>query len=122
MLAVMQTRRGTDGDPGEVDVREAARAAAAGEALLLDVREHAEWVHGRAPGAVHVPMGELRQDTVPRDRPVLAVCRVGGRSAAVAEALASLGYDVSNVVGGMQAWASAGLPVVRDGGEQGTVV
>ena len=113
---------GTGGTVGVVDVTEAARAAASGEALLLDVREDDEWAHGRAPGAVHVPMGELRTDTVPRDRAVLAVCRVGSRSAAVAEALASLGYDVRNVTGGMQAWASAGLPVVGDGGEPGVVV
>lgn len=109
-------------DPDAVDVREAARAARAGEALLLDVREHGEWVHGRAPEAVHVPMGELRQDTVPRDRPVLTLCRVGGRSAAVASALAQLGYDVRNVTGGMLAWSAAGLPVVRDDGRPGTVV
>jgi rhodanese-related sulfurtransferase len=106
----------------EVGVQEAARAAEAGEALLLDVREHEEWAYGHAPWAAHVPMGELRQDTVPRDRPVLAVCRVGSRSAAVAQALAALGYDARNVTGGMQAWESAGLPVVRDGGAPGSVV
>ncbi len=106
----------------DVDVQEAARAASAGEALLLDVREHEEWAHGRAPEAVHVPMGELRQDTVPRDRPVLIVCRVGGRSASVASALEQLGYEVHNVAGGMQAWAAAGLPVVRDGDQPGTIV
>ena len=105
----------------EVDVHEAHRAAQSGEALLLDVREDDEWAHGRAPGAVHVPMGELRRDSVPRDRPVLAVCRVGSRSAAVAEALEQIGYDVRNVAGGMLAWQSAGLPVVRDGDEPGAV-
>jgi len=114
---------GTGSSDGEdVDVREAARAAQAGEVLLLDVREHGEWAHGRAPWAVHGPMSELRQDSVPRDRPVLAVCRVGSRSAAVAGALASLGYDVRNVRGGMLAWVSSGLPVVRDGDEPGQVV
>lgn len=106
---------------GEVDVREAFRAAEAGEALLLDVREDDEWAQGRAPGAVHVPMGALQQDSVPRDRPVLAVCRLGGRSAAVTQALSELGYDVRNVAGGMQAWAAAGLPVVRDDGTPGSV-
>ena len=106
----------------EVGVREAARAAESGDVLLLDVREHEEWAYGRAPWAVHVPMGDLRQDTVPRDRPVLALCRVGSRSAAVASALAALGYDVRNVTGGMMAWAAAGLPVVRDAGEPGQVV
>ena len=93
-----------------------------GDDLLLDVREDDEWAAGRAPAAVHVPMGELRQDTVPRDRPVLVLCRVGGRSAAVAQALEQLGYDVGNVTGGMLSWSAAGLPVVRDGGQPGTVV
>jgi rhodanese-related sulfurtransferase len=119
MLEAMGTGRSADGD---VDVAEAHRAAQAGEALLLDVREDGEWALGHAPHAVHVPMGQLRQDTVPRDRPVLTLCRVGGRSAAVAEALAELGYDVRNVAGGMQAWQSAGLPVVLDDGGPGRVL
>ena len=105
-----------------VDVREAARAAEAGEVLLLDVREDEEWAEGRAGAAVHVPMSVLRQDSVPRDGRVLVLCRVGGRSAAVAQALEQLGYDVANVTGGMLAWSAAGLPVVRDGGRPGTVV
>lgn len=111
-----------DGDVQRVDVREAARAAEAGEVLLVDVREDEEWAAGRAPTALHAPMSRLRQDTLPRDRRVLALCRVGGRSAAVAQALDQLGYDVANVDGGMLAWSAAGLPVVRDGGETGTVV
>ena len=113
---------GVDGAVELVDVREAARAVQADEVLLLDVREDEEWAAGRAPGAVHVPMGRLRQDTVPRDRRVLVLCRVGGRSAAVAQALGQLGYDVANVDGGMLTWSAAGLPVVRDGGQPGTVV
>ena len=113
---------GTGGTVGVVDVTEAARAAASGEALLLDVREDDEWAAGRAPTAVHAAMSGLRQDTVPRDRPVLVLCRVGGRSAAVAAALQQLGYDVANVDGGMLTWAAAGLPVVRDGDQPGTVL
>ena len=109
-------------DVDQVDVMEAARALESGEVVLLDVREDEEWAAGRAPGAVHAPMSALRQDTVPRDRRVLALCRVGGRSAAVAEALEQLGYDVANVTGGMLTWSAAGLPVVRDGGQPGTVV
>lgn len=105
-----------------VDVREAARAAESGEVLLLDVREDDEWAAGRAPVAVHVPMSALRQDTVPRDRPVHVLCRVGGRSAAVASALEQLGYDVANVAGGMLAWSAAGLPVVREGDGPGAVL
>jgi len=106
----------------DISVTEAHRAAAAGEVLLVDVREQHEWDAGHAPDAVHVPLGELRQDSLPTDRPVVAVCRVGGRSGAAAEALAGAGYDVRNTTGGMLAWAAAGLPVAITGGSPGVVV
>ena len=102
---------------------EASRLADAG-ALLLDVREDDEWEAGRAPGAVHVAMGQVaeRIDEIPADRTVVCICRVGGRSAAVANALAGAGYDVRNVAGGMQAWAGLGLPVVDESGDAGSVI
>lgn len=106
----------------DISATEAHRAAQAGDVLLLDVREQHEWDAGHAPGAVHVPLGELRQDSLPTDRPVVAICRVGGRSAAAAEALAGVGYEVSNATGGMLAWAAAGLPVEATGRRPGTVV
>ena len=108
--------------PGEVDVAQAARLAEIGEVLLLDVREPHEWAAGHAPGAVHVPLGGLREDLVPRDRPVAVVCHLGGRSQRAAQALASAGYEVRNVVGGMDAWAAQGLPVVTDDGSPGRIV
>jgi glyoxylase-like metal-dependent hydrolase (beta-lactamase superfamily II)/rhodanese-related sulfurtransferase len=48
---------------------------------------------------------ELAAD-LPRDRPVLAVCAKGDTSQHVAEALARLRYDVTNLAGGMEAWCS----------------
>ena len=93
-------------------------------AILLDVREVGEWSEGHAPGAVHVPMGQLagRIDEVPTDRTVVCICRVGGRSMAVASELAGTGYDVRNLEGGMLAWELAGLPVVNSGGGPGRVI
>ncbi len=99
----------------ETDVNDAARRAADGSALLLDVREPDEWARGRAEHAVHAPLGDLDPGAVPRDRPVLAVCRSGKRSGVAAAALAAAGHDVTNVTGGMLAWVQAGLPVVGDG-------
>lgn len=106
----------------DVTPAEAHRLAEAGEVLLVDVREDDEWAAGRAPSAVHAALGTLTPDTLPRDRPLVAVCRVGGRSQAAAEALAGIGYDVRNTAGGMLAWQAAGLPVVADGGRPGAVV
>jgi rhodanese-related sulfurtransferase len=107
----------------DLDPEEASRLADAG-AFLLDVREDDEWEAGRAPGAVHVAMGQVaeRIDEIPADRTVLCICRVGGRSAAVANALAGAGYDVRNVDGGMLAWELAGLSIVADGGIRGRII
>ncbi|MGH3577321.1 MAG: rhodanese-like domain-containing protein [Mycobacterium sp.] len=107
-----------DLDPGE------ARRAFDRGALLLDVREGEEWDEGHAPGAVHVPMGQLagRIDEIPADRTVVCICRVGSRSMAVANDLAVAGYDVRNLDGGMLAWELAGLPVVDTDGDPGRII
>lgn len=105
----------------EVDAAEAARLADAGDVLLLDVREDDEWDSGRAPQASHIPLGALDPAAVPRDRPVVTVCRSGGRAGKAAQALAQAGHDVRNLTGGMQAWESAGLPVHAGDGTPGTV-
>jgi len=97
----------------EVGARTAAALLDAG-ALLLDVREPGEWQAGHVAQALLLPMGQVarHRSDLPRDRQVVVVCRSGGRSAAVAEALRAWGFDAVNLSGGMTAWAVAGLPVV----------
>ena len=93
-------------------------------AILLDVREDAEWRAGHAPKARHIPLGRLpaRLRDVPPNRTVVTVCRSGARSSRAAALLAKEGRDVVNLTGGMNAWARAGLPVVAAGGRPGQVV
>jgi rhodanese-related sulfurtransferase len=93
-------------------------------ALLLDVREADEWEAGHAPEAVWIPMGELqdRVDELPRDTPIVAICRSGSRSHAVAAALIGAGYDVVNLDGGMRAWAAEDYEIVAGDGLPGTVI
>jgi rhodanese-related sulfurtransferase len=84
--------------------------------VLLDVREPGEFAGVRAPGAILIPTSTFmaRVDDVPADRPILVICHVGGRSAAVTTFLIRQGRsDVVNVAGGMDAWERAGLPVRR---------
>ncbi|KRV47356.1 sulfurtransferase [Wenjunlia vitaminophila] len=94
------------------------------DAYVLDVREPDEWAAGHAEGATHIPMSEVvgRIEELPRDTRVHVMCRVGGRSARVAQYLLGQGRDVVNVDGGMTAWAAAGRPVVTDDGTAGTVL
>jgi len=49
-------------------------------------------------------------------RPLVAVCRSGKRSLEAAALLAARGFEVVDVIGGMQAWARAGLPTVAASG------
>ncbi|WP_144627308.1 rhodanese-like domain-containing protein [Arthrobacter woluwensis] len=81
---------------------------------ILDVREDFEVAQGMIPGAVHIPMGQLQERLSELDPavPVIAVCRSGNRSAAVADALSRAGYKADTMAGGMTAWTRAGLPVV----------
>ena len=93
-----------------------------GGAVLLDVREDDEWTAGHAPDAVHVPLGRVGEAASRfAVQEVLTVCRSGARSGRAAKTLAAAGVEVHNVAGGMSAWASAGLPVVRDDGSPGRV-
>lgn len=93
-------------------------------AILLDVREDAEWQAGHAPKARHIPLGRLpgRIRDLPPRRTVVTVCRSGARSSRAAALLAREGRDVVNLTGGMHAWVRAGLPVVASGGRPGRVV
>ena len=92
--------------------------------VLLDVREADEWEAGRIPGAVWIPLGDLERARmeIPINKPVACICRMGGHSAKATEELLGWGFDAANLVGGMQAWAAAGLPVERDNGEPGIVI
>ena len=110
-------------DVPQVDAPTGARMIQEG-AFLLDVREPDEWAAGHAPAATHVPLGTVaeRLAEIPTSGTVVAMCRAGGRSQKAAEFLRGQGVDAVNLVGGMQAWAAAGLDVVTDGGDPGTVI
>jgi rhodanese-related sulfurtransferase len=108
------------GQPSDGRLRPKVKVARALElvrdgATLLDVRENNEWKSGHAPGAIHVPLGEI--DKAPRrikqGRPVVVMCASGMRSRTAAKHLRSLGYDATSLSGGMAAWAQAGGAVRR---------
>jgi rhodanese-related sulfurtransferase len=91
--------------------------------VLLDVREDDEWQRGHAPGAQHIPMGQIpaRLEELDPDATLFVVCQAGGRSQRVAQYLARNGYAPLNVAGGMSAWAVAGRPVITDNGDVGVI-
>jgi glyoxylase-like metal-dependent hydrolase (beta-lactamase superfamily II)/rhodanese-related sulfurtransferase len=86
-------------------------------AIVVDVREPAEFVSGHVPGAINLPQAELatRLDEVPRDRPVFVICQGGFRSLRAAQFLCQCGFsDVASVKGGTGAWSAAGSELIRE--------
>src|SRR5437867_2689800 len=106
-----------------VDVRTAAERLASPHApLLVDVREPNEFETVRIEGAVLMPLSTfaVRFSELPRNRPLLLQCAVGGRSGVATAHLLANGYpDVTNVAGGIVGWERAGLPVKRGPVEPG---
>ncbi len=109
------------------EVAPAAFHADAADAVLIDVREPAEFDTGHLPGAINIPRGvlEFQVDAHPavanatdpalahRERPLVLYCRTGGRAALAADNLQKLGFaDVRSIAGGIEAWRESGLPVV----------
>lgn len=73
------------------------------DGFLLDVREKAELAVEHVPGAVNIPLGELRSrlDELPRDREILVICRSGQRAYTATRCLLQNGFDAKVVSGGM---------------------
>lgn len=83
-------------------------------AFVLDVREPSEWDEFHAPGTTLIPLGELasRVDELPRDRPIVVVCRSGNRSQEGRDILLAAGFtQVTSMDGGLNAWRTAGYPI-----------
>ena len=99
----------------EIGVEEAARRLEQGWALV-DVREEGEFAHGRAPGAINIPLGEIG-GSLPRLRelgPLMLICDAGIRSDIAAAYLRQQGLEqVANIRQGVYAWRRQRLPWVE---------
>ena len=82
--------------------------------VFLDVRTPQERNQARIEGSKLVEIGNVMRGklSVPKDRPLLLVCAVGGRSWVAGKTLSAMGYqEVYNLDGGIEAWYRAGFPV-----------
>jgi NADPH-dependent 2,4-dienoyl-CoA reductase/sulfur reductase-like enzyme/rhodanese-related sulfurtransferase len=97
------------GEHPQVSVEELADGKAAGAGappFLLDVRTPAEFAAGHIPGAVNIPVDELRPrlDELPRDRPVVVYCQVGQRGYLATRVLRQEGLQAANLGGGFKTY------------------
>jgi len=100
-------------DPADVH---ADLAAGVAEFTLVDTRSRDAFAAGHIPGAVSLPYTEIEQTeptALPRNRLVVtygssAACNAATKGAA---ALAAFGYQVKEMLGGLEAWRREGYPI-----------
>jgi rhodanese-related sulfurtransferase len=88
------------------------------DAIVLDVREAAEFAQGHIPNSRHVPLSQMDKRMTElekfKEKAIIVNCASGNRSASACGALRKRGFaKVFNLAGGISAWDQAGLPVTR---------
>jgi phage shock protein E len=109
---------GMDAAVTDIDVAAAAQIVDDGEAVLLDVRSPQEFAAGHLPDAINIDVESAdfadRVAGLDESAETLVYCRTGNRSGVATDEMADLGFtDMSDLQGGIEAWAAAGEEVVR---------
>ncbi|MCC3768382.1 rhodanese-like domain-containing protein [Streptomyces sp. UNOC14_S4] len=102
----------------ETDVSDVRASLESGDAgfVLVDSRSDAAWTQGHVPGAVHLPTADIPASAVrllDPAVPVITYCWGPGCNGATraALALARLGFQVKEMIGGIEYWTREGFPV-----------
>jgi len=116
MLVWPLLRRGSGGP--SVNTLEATQLINRQDALVLDVREQAEYAQSHILNSRGLPLSQLetRLSDIEKfkDKPVIVYCASGSRSASAAATLRKHGFsNAVNLSGGFSAWQQAGLPVQK---------
>ncbi|WMJ08892.1 rhodanese-like domain-containing protein [Nitrosomonas sp. sh817] len=108
----------TQGGIKEIDAREAVRLINYKDALILDVRDDSEYLAGHIPHAKHVPSQKMAERWIElekyKDKPIVVIYPGGVRSNNPSLVLKKNGFtQIVNLMGGIDAWKRAGLPMVK---------
>ena len=100
------------GDHPQVDIESVLAAPATEQPFVLDVRTPQEFASGHIPGAVNIPVDDLRSrlGELPRDRQIAAYCQVGQRGYLATRILLQAGFSAANVGGGYKTYKLFGSP------------
>lgn len=94
------------GEHPQVDVETVLATPTAERPFLLDVRTAQEFASGHIPGAVNIPVDDLRSrlGELPRDRKIAAYCQVGQRGYLATRILHQNGFSAANIGGGYKTY------------------
>lgn len=84
------------------------------QVILIDTRTPEEYSFGTIPGAVNIPLDEMREhlSEIPTDKPVVLFCAVGLRGYLAQRILMGRGYhNVRNLIGGYKTYSTSITPV-----------
>ncbi len=106
------------GRANQLDPTAAIRLMNNDDAVVLDVREAADFNNGHIKNAKNIPLSSLKSqlDSLVKDKntPVLAYCRSGNISGKASRILKSSGFsNVHNIAGGILSWQEANLPLTK---------
>ncbi len=108
----------TRGGIKEIDAREAVQLINYQDALVLDVRDDSEFVAGHLPNSKHIPSEKIEERWAElqkfKEKPIVVIYRGGIRSNHASQVLKKNGFSqVVNLMGGIDSWKRAGLPMVK---------
>lgn len=85
--------------------------------LLIDVRTESEYDQGTIPGAINIPLDNLREriDELPKHREIIVTCQVGLRGYLAARILSQKGYKVKNLDGGYKLYSTVFPATSKEG-------
>ena len=97
------------GDHPQIDVEAVVSAPAGKSPFVVDVRTPQEFAGGHIPGAVNIPVDDLRSrlGELPRDRDIAAYCQVGQRGYLATRILRQAGFRAANIGGGYKTYQLA---------------
>lgn len=110
---LVQKRLGGMADVGTLEVTQLINRE---KAVTVDLRETREFEGGKLPGALHIPLSQLKQRVGElekfKERPIILYCTRGQRSRSAGSVLHGAGFTkLFNLAGGHKAWKDAGLPL-----------
>ncbi len=118
VLLVLFIRNETNRGGSSVSAQEVVNLVNNQDAVVLDVRDKAEFDQGHIVDAINVPyaslesrLGELEKY---KDKPLVVACKMGQHSGAAGTLLRKAGFtNVSRLRGGISEWRGQSLPVVK---------
>lgn len=101
----------------KISILQATQLLNKGKAMIVDVREPAEFAAGHMRDAKSIPLKELPQRLAELDKmkskAVVVVCHSGARSSSALAQFKRAGYEAYSLTGGMAAWQAQGLPTIK---------